>query len=528
VPGGKSLKHVLDEILERVRVMPADEQAELVRAAQIATKDRVWMPTPGPQTLALDCLADELLYGGEAGGGKTDLGIGLALTEHRRSLLLRRLNAEVSGLVDRTEEILGTRKGFSQTPHAVWRLPQRIVLFGGCQHLDDRKKYQGVPKDLIFFDELANFLEAQYTFIIGWARSTIPGQRVRVVAASNPPVTPEGLWINKRWGAWLDKNHPNPALPGELRWYTTIDDIDTEVEGPGPVIIDGKPLLDARGQPILPKSRTYIPAELNDNPDLADSGYGATLAALPPELRGAMFEGDFSRGMLDDQWQVFPTMYVELAMSRWHEGGSQQKMDAIGVDIAQGGSDQTVLAPRHGGWFDRLKVYRGADTPDGASVAGLIFMTMKDGCEIILDMGGGYGGGTREHLKQAFQVTLYNGTERGMGTDRSGALKFANKRAEATWRLREALDPEYGSALALPPDNELKADLCALRWRHTTQGILIESKDDVKKRIGRSPDRGDAVIMAHYARGKTDHVPRGISNLQRKATVSNRRPPRRG
>ena len=49
-----------------------------------------WVPNPGPQAQAFLCEADELFYGGEAGGGKTDLGIGLALSAHKRSLLLRR------------------------------------------------------------------------------------------------------------------------------------------------------------------------------------------------------------------------------------------------------------------------------------------------------------------------------------------------------------------------------------------------------------------------------------------------------
>jgi hypothetical protein len=375
---------------------------------------------------------------------------------------------------------------------------------------------------------LANFLEAQYTFIIAWCRSTYPGQRFRVVAASNPPVTPEGLWINRRWAAWLDPNHPHPAVPGELRWYTTIDDLDTEVSGPGPVMVNGVPLLDHRGQPILPKSRTYIPAELGDNPDLADTGYGATLTALPAELRAAMAEGDFTRALRDDAWQVFPTAWVDDAMNRWHEdGGRGTKMTALAVDIAQGGADQTVIAVKHGSWFARLQVLKGSDTPDGPTVAGLIFMTMRDGCEVMIDMGGGYGGSTRDHLRQALQPTLYNGAEAGMGRDRTGVLKFGNKRAEATWRMRDALDPEYGSSISLPPDQELKADLCSLKWKQTPTGVMIESKADVKKRIGRSPDRGDAVIMCHYARGKTGHEIQGIHRLQTKAIVSARRPFRR-
>jgi hypothetical protein len=188
----------------------------------------------------------------------TDLLIGLAMTAHRRSLILRRINKEVEGLIQRMEEIIGSREGFSGQSK-IWRLTDhRIIQLGGCQHLDDWRNYQGVPKDFIGFDELANFLEAQYRAIIGWNRSTHPGQRVRVVAASNPPVTPEGQWINEYWGPWLLKDHPNPALPGELRYFTTIDGKDVEVDGPGPVFYEGEPLLDKNGKPIYPRSRTFI------------------------------------------------------------------------------------------------------------------------------------------------------------------------------------------------------------------------------------------------------------------------------
>jgi hypothetical protein len=78
-------------------------------------------------------------------------------------------------------------------------------------------------------------------------------------------------------------------------------------------------------------------------------------------------------------------------------------------------------------------------------------------------------------------------------------MKFRNNRSFLMWRFREALEPVKGENLALPPDSELKADLCAPRWKLTASGILIESKDEIKKRIGRSPDKGDAVILASIA-----------------------------
>ena len=71
-----------------------------------------------------------------------------------------------------------------------------------------------------------------------------------------------------------------------------------------------------------------------------------------------------------------------------------------------------------------------------------------------------------------------------------------NLRAEAYWRMREALDPDYGDDLALPDDSELLADLCAPRWEYTPRGVRVEEKEDIIKRIGRSPDAGDAAVLA--------------------------------
>jgi hypothetical protein len=82
------------------------------------------------------------------------------------------------------------------------------------------------------------------------------------------------------------------------------------------------------------------------------------------------------------------------------------------------------------------------------------------------------------------------------------------------WRLREALDPDKGEHLALPPDTQLKADLCAPLWKLTAQGIQIELKDEIIKRIGRSPDRGDAVILAFINTIKTN--PKHQQNFRRK------------
>src|SRR6266481_1499150 len=179
----------------------------LVRSA---TAHCAWSPNPGAQARAYGCEADELFYGGQAGGGKTDLGLGLALTAHKRSLILRRINKDAVKLVERVAQILGHRDGYNGQLQR-WKLGDRLIEFAGCEHDDDKHRFKGDPHDLIYFDEGTDFLQSQYRFIIGWNRNTNPHQRCRVVVGSNPPTTSEGLWVIKHWAPWLDPLHPKPA-----------------------------------------------------------------------------------------------------------------------------------------------------------------------------------------------------------------------------------------------------------------------------------------------------------------------------
>jgi hypothetical protein len=184
-------------------------------------------------------------------------------------------------------------------------------------------------------------------------------------------------------------------------------------------------------------------------------------------------------------------------------------MCCIGVDVAQGGLDETVLAIRHDGWFAPLISVPGKLTPDGATVAGLVVSKRRDDATIVIDMGGGYGGAALEWLKeQDMPVIGYKGAEAGTGRTSDRQLAFSNRRSRAYWRLREALDPGQvnGSPIALPPDPGLVADLTAPTFKVGPHGIQVEAKESVVKRLGRSPDRGDAVVMAWEAGLKNQNV----------------------
>ena len=509
----------LDDMLAKLADVSEEDRAKIIADAIDATKHLKWVPNPGPQSDAYFSEADELFYGGQAGGGKTDLLLGLAANEHTRSLILRRTNKEAGGLVDRLTGMLGTMSGLNRSTGTIKLEGNKQIETGGCEHEDDKQKRKGIPHDLKGFDEVSDFSKTQYEFIIAWNRSAVPGQRCRVVATGNPPTKPEGLWVLQRWAAWLDPEHPNPAKAGELRWYTTGEEgKEIEVDGPGPHLI--------KGEAVMARSRTFIPATLADNKDLEQQGYASVLAALPEELRAAYRDGQFGTALKDDAMQCIPTAWIRAAQARWVlRPPVDVPMCAIGVDVAQGGDDRTVLAPRHDGWFAPLICVPGKLTPDGPSVAGKVVAARRDNAKVIIDLGGGWGGEAYAHLvRNNVDAVGYMGVKSSGRRTQDKTLKFFNVRTEAYWRFREALDPAQpqGSVISLPQDPELVADLCAPKFEIRGRGedgvIHLEPKEKVCDRIGRSPDKGDAVVMSWFDGIKQIHIRGGWSERDKRPT----------
>lgn len=480
-----------------------EERAEMDRL--ITEGAPVWTPLEGPQTAAYESEADIVGYGGAAGGGKTDLEVGLAMTDHRRAIIFRKEGTQLQGIYDRVEEILNTRQGFN-SQSKVWRLPDgRILEFGGLANPTDHKKYQGRPHDLKCFDEATEIPEYMVRFLMGWKRSSDPTQRCRVLMAFNPPTNSDGRWVVAYFAPWLDPNHANPAKPGELRWYTTIEGKDVELPDGSPVEVDG--------EMVQPESRTFIPARVEDNVYYMESGYKTTLQALPEPLRSQMLRGDFTAGMEEDPWQVIPETWVREAMDRWHPLTAKVPMDSMGVDVARGGKDKTVISRRHGNWFAELIRYPGTETPDGPVVAGLVIKDRRDQAPVHIDVVG-WGSSPYDFLVQnGVQAIPVNGAETAADkwgvrqTSKEGELKFYNMRSMVIWRMREALDPANGELIALPQDEELCKDLCAAKWTFTKQGIKVESKDDIIARLQRSPDDGDALCYANIDTPREDAAP---------------------
>jgi hypothetical protein len=510
----------------------ADPQNKTANARQL------WLPFPeSPQELAYLHPADLIYFGGGAGGGKSDLGLGLALTAHQRCLFLRREATQLGGVVERLREILsepesGREIGNFNEQKSIWRnIPGgRLIQLGGCKELNDRQKWQGVPFDLYIFDEAPQFLKDQVMFIMGWNRTSKKGQRCRVIFTGNPPTTAEGQWIVEMFAPWLDPNHPDPAVPGEMRWYAVFDGQEVEVPGPKhgtdrpePIEHEAKlPDGSTRTELIYPKSRTFIPARVTDNPVyMRTPDYIATLQAMPEPLRTQMLYGDHTIGAEDDAYQVIPTQWVIDAQNRWIEYHKLHKkppgpMDCLGADIARGGKDTAACAPRHGVYFGVVKEVPGTATPNGLASAKFILENAEPNAKVMIDVIG-IGSSAYDtmafvedvlevadedakqalkELSRSLDVYPINWALPSKARDLSTKFGFVNKRAQYAWQFREALAPESGLNIMLPPGPRVRADLTALTWEPQMNGIKIIDKKALRKKLGRSTNVGDAIILS--------------------------------
>lgn len=462
--------------------------------------DSPFLPNPGPQTAALNSKADLLLYGGAAGGGKSALEIGAFFREHYSGIVLRREGTQLDGLIEFCKEV-----GEPDTGHFVGgqistfrRKDGGTLKFAGLRMPDDWRKYAGIGRDFMAFDEAGEFLADQVFSLIGWLRSTREGQRCRAILGSNPPRGGDGEWMIEEFAPWLDDNFDNPAADGELRWAIRVGGITEWVDGPGH--------YERGGEDYEALSRTFISARLDDNPYLTGTNYRAVLQGLPEPLRSQLLYGDFLAGREDHQWQIIPTEWVTAAQERWRKAEQKyRRMFAVSADIAMGGKDKLAIQSLHSGnWFSEIDTYPGADVKDPIFVTGKMLEKRKDDADISVDNTGGWGTGVKSNLNNAHKVDCFPIVySEGSGGASKGGMRYKNVRAEMYWNFREALDPDQTDhdPLMLPPDSGLKAQLTGIRWfPPKTDMIQVESKEEYIKRAGASPDKADVCVQLWHRR----------------------------
>jgi len=211
----------------------------------------------------------------------------------------------------------------------------------------------------------------------------------------------------------------------------------------------------------------------------------------PGDLFAIKVLGEFPR---EAEGQLIPLAWVERSIALWKKSERPQADCKWGVDVSGMGRDKTVYLPRYGNYVDKAQ----SDLKsDHMAIAGNVVNLLRHGGDAYIDSIG-EGAGVQSRLKElGVKSNGIKFSKSGKGLkDYTGQRTFANLRAYCWWAIRDALDPKNDFNLALPDDPFLVEDLTEPQWEYRSNGdILIEDKEEIKKRLGRSPDYGDALAL---------------------------------
>jgi hypothetical protein len=252
----------------------------------------IWSPQTRQQIM-MSRSEFEALYGGAAGGGKSDYLIAEALRQvhitHYRAIIFRKTIPELEDLISRSHELYKSafpKAKYNENKHA-WKFPSgSIIYFGSMQHTKDRIKYQGRHFDFVGFDELTHFAKEEYEYMFSRARSSGPGLRVYIRSTANPG-GPGHPWVKARF---ISAAKPETTIVSRMSINTP----------------DGRKIE-------MTKDRIFIPSSIFDNKALMDNNpeYIASLAMMPEAERNALLYGDWDSfsGQVFIEWRNDPDNY---------------------------------------------------------------------------------------------------------------------------------------------------------------------------------------------------------------------------
>ena len=427
----------------------------------------IWTPNPAQEEfLAADDF--EVLFGGQAGGGKTDallidaLGLQQAapLNPHYSALLLRRTFPQLKDVITRGRELYPqlVRGATYHEQAREFRFPSGAkVELGFLERDADKYQYQGRSFHWIGIDELTQLeMLATYTYLLSRCRSTDPALKTYMRASCNPGGIGHA-WVKARFAIQAD------GAPTQ---------IDTYENG-------------------IPRTRRFIPAKLSENVYLSNDGeYKANLMQLPAAEQRALLDG---RWDIEDEASILITP-ASVSAARTTPPGNAHATGPllIGLDPAYKGKDNSSLICRRGAVAFRLTRYPGADQ---MALANNIAVLIKELGPFRVYIDYGYGLGVHDRLVElgyGHIVRLVNFGERA-----DDPTKYYNRRAEIYGRMAEWLAPALNpTPRRIPDDDALAAQLVAIPFERTGDHVLkIRPKEEIKKMIGRSPDDADALAL---------------------------------
>lgn len=383
---------------------------------------------------------------------------------------------------DMSGVVITTAPTFRQVEEVLWReiashhsRAKKVIPLGGTllktrYEMDDSRRALGISTDnpdqfqgiraertFIVVDEAAGVTPDIYEAIEG----ILSGEHCKLLLIGNP-TAPIGEFYNA-----FTRNRG-------LYKVVHINAFDTPNVKAGKVVVPGLVTADwvkERAQMWGEDSPMYQSRVLGDFPEIADD-------------------------------TVIPLHHVERAMRR--EGTPGPKI--VALDVARFGTDYCCMATADGDIVHKLEMWGGKATDYSggrleaqyrAMRAEYVKQGIEDGPVKAVVDDTGLGAGVTDHVKIPVIRFIAAGRARADDT-------YKNVRAEAWFMLKKALAADE---LTLPDDAELAADLTAPKYKYTIGGqIQLEIKEDTKKRLGRSPDRADAVVMANYYRKGTGGI----------------------
>lgn len=230
----------------------------------------------------------------------------------------------------------------------------------------------------------------------------------------------------------------------------------------------------------------------------------------PEDLFRKKVLGKFPKASDDS---LIPEQWLELAHERWllangrEPAGNETRV--LGVDIAGMGRDSSVFCERKGTWVAPFVSHNSGGKADHMKVAGQIYTLRRRKIEMYVSIDTiGEGAGTYSRLleldKEEYIISCkYSEAAKGINgkplSDITGQHQFLNMRAYLFWAVRDWLNPANGTGAMLPPDAQFDEEATEIRWGFRSDGrIYIEQKEDIKNRIGRSPDKFDALANTFY------------------------------
>ena len=294
------------------------DAAERILASERETR---WCPhTPTDRQAAfLEVDALEALFGGAAGGGKSDALLMAALqgvdVPGYAALVLRKTYADLSlpgAIMDRAAEWLRPTAATWNDREKTWRFPSGASLtFGYLETDSDRYRYQGAEFQCVCFDELTQFSEVAYSYLLSRIRRTKGGALDRVPLRMRGATNPGGVghaWVAKRWGIQPDG---------------TQDATQARDEETG-------------------EARVFVPSRLDDNPHLDRDEYRRALARLDATTRAQLERGLWVQDSTGLVLPLTSANFVSVCPVGMRHG--------LGIDLGSSESEET-LALAVVGWM---------------------------------------------------------------------------------------------------------------------------------------------------------------------------------